>query len=59
MLWPLTLPTAVLVSKPVVPVMPLRSMTSQAKNVKATTTISGLAAFRNACIICESETPDR
>ena len=58
MLRPLTLPTAVLVSRPVLPVIPLRSTTSQAKNVKATTTINGLAALRNACIIDESETPD-
>ena len=51
MLRPLTLPTAVLVSSPVLPVMPLRSTTSQAKNVRATTTISGLAALRKACIV--------
>src|SRR5512147_1285582 len=51
MLWPLTLPTDVLVNRPVLPVMPLRSTTSQAKNVRATTTISGLAALRKACIV--------
>ena len=56
MLRPFTLPTEVLVSRPAPPVMPLRSTTSQAKNVKATTTIRGLAALRNACIV-ETELP--
>src|SRR6476661_489125 len=50
MLRPLTLPTAVLVRRPVLPVIPLRSTTNQAKKVRATTTISGLAALRKACI---------
>ena len=36
---------------PVPPVIPLKSRTSQAKKVMATTTMRGLAAFRKACII--------
>src|SRR6476661_7290693 len=57
MLRPFTLPTAVLVSRPVLPVMPLKSTTSQAKNVRATTTISGLAALRKACIVRRDSGP--
>src|SRR3982750_2934444 len=59
MLWPLTLPTEVWVSRPVPPVMPLRSRTSQAKKVMATTTIRGLAALRKACIIALSRLQPR
>ena len=58
MLWPLILPTEVWVSRPVPPVMPLRSSTNQAKKVKATMTINGLAALRKACIIGTVGTPD-
>ena len=58
MLWPLIFPTAVWVRRPVPPVMPLRSSTSQAKKVKATITINGLAALRKACIIGAGSTPD-
>ena len=54
MLRPLILPTDVWVRRPVPPVIPLRSSTNQAKKVMATTTISGLAALRKACIIAES-----
>jgi hypothetical protein len=54
MLCPFTLPTDVFVSRPVPPVIPLRSRTSQAKNVMATTTMMGLAALRKACIIEDS-----
>jgi len=51
---PLIFPTEVRVRSPVPPVIPLRSSTSQAKNVIAMTTRRGLAALRKACIMAVS-----